>query len=79
MTFQTTIIMERYAMNKGAGPTSARIPPEPTNRPVPIAPPRALYRGQLKKSKDYTSTDIDNDFICRRGTKNTTLINTYKN
>jgi hypothetical protein len=30
-------------MNNGAGPTKERIEPDPTNRPVPIAPPRALY------------------------------------
>jgi hypothetical protein len=29
-------------MNKGAGPTRARIAPDPTKRPVPMAPPRAL-------------------------------------
>jgi hypothetical protein len=29
-------------MKRGAGPTRARIAPLPTNKPVPMAPPRAL-------------------------------------
>lgn len=35
-------------MNKGAGPTKERIAPDPTKRPVPMAPPRALKSRQHK-------------------------------
>jgi hypothetical protein len=44
MTHHTTPIMERYAMKRGAGPVSARMPPEPTKRPVPMAPPVICQR-----------------------------------
>lgn len=34
-------------MKRGAGPTKARMPPEPTKSPVPMAPPSALSFHQL--------------------------------
>jgi hypothetical protein len=39
-------------MNSGAGPTRARIAPDPTNSPVPIAPPRALH-GELADDRAH--------------------------
>lgn len=45
-------------MNKGAGPTRARIEPDPMNKPVPIAPPRALCDHQ--QQSHYKTKSFEN-------------------
>ena len=41
-------------MNSGAGPVSLRMAPEPTNRPVPMAPPAASQSSSLSDRHLHT-------------------------
>ena len=50
-------------MNNGAGPTRDKIAPEPTKRPVPIAPPRAKNLSHVSRHRSLLALVLHTEYV----------------